>query len=186
MSEPAHHEALVLDSISKSFPGVQALSEASLVCKAGEVHALVGENGAGKSTLIKIACGAERADEGRVMIDGQELNRPSPLAARRLGLLTAYQDTSLVQGMTVAENVRLSYHGVRRGSVRLNLKEADGLLEPYDLPFDSGTPVASLSPGSRQLLEVVRAMLHRPKVLVLDEPTAALDAANIAKLEGLI
>ncbi len=186
MSESAHDEALVLDSISKSFPGVQALSEASLVCKAGEVHALVGENGAGKSTLIKIACGAERADDGRVMIDGQELNRPSPLAARRLGLLTAYQDTSLVQGMTVAENVRLSYHGVRRGSVRLNLKEVDGLLEPYDLPFDSGTPVASLSPGSRQLLEVVRAMLHRPKVLVLDEPTAALDAANIAKLEGLI
>jgi ribose transport system ATP-binding protein len=186
MSELAHGEALILDSVSKSFPGVQALSAASLVCKAGEVHALVGENGAGKSTLIKIACGAERADEGRVLIDGKELTRPSPLAARRLGLLTAYQDTSLVQGLTVAENVKLSYHGVRSVGVRLNLKEVDGLLEPFDLPFGSGALVASLSPGSRQLLEVVRAMLHRPKVLLLDEPTAALDAANITKLERLI
>jgi ribose transport system ATP-binding protein len=186
MSENAPREALVLDSVSKSFPGVQALSGASLVCKAGEVHALVGENGAGKSTLIKIACGAVRADEGRVIIDGHELTRPTPLAARRLGLLTAYQDTSLVPGLTVAENVRLSYHGARSVGVRLNFKEVDALLAPYDLPFASSTLVGALSPGSRQLLEVVRAMLHRPKVLLLDEPTAALDAANIAKLERLI
>jgi ribose transport system ATP-binding protein len=186
MSGVALGEALVLDSVSKSFPGVKALSAASLACKAGEVHALVGENGAGKSTLIKVACGAVRADEGRVLIDGRELIRPTPLAARRLGLLTAYQDTSLVAGLTVAENVRLSYQGVRAGGVRLRRKEVESLIAPYDLPFSPSTPVASLSPGSRQLLEVVRAMLHRPKVLLLDEPTAALDAANIGRLESLI
>ena len=75
---------------------MRALTDASLVCRAGEVHALVGENGAGKSTLIKVACGALRADSGSVFIDGQELQTPTPLAARKLGLLTAYQDTSLV------------------------------------------------------------------------------------------
>ena len=104
--------ALELKSVSKSFPGVQALTEASLVCRAGQVHALVGENGAGKSTLIKVACGALRADTGQVLIGGQELTRAAPLAARKLGLLTAYQDTSLVPGLTVAENLLLSHHGV--------------------------------------------------------------------------
>ena len=185
MSEP---DGIVLDlqNVSKSFPGVKALSDASLTCKAGEVHALVGENGAGKSTLIKVACGALRADEGTVHIGGTELTRASPVAARRLGLLTAYQDTSLVPGLTVAENVLLSHHGVQPLGFRTRLKEMGALLEPYDLSFGPDTRVSSLSPGSKQLLEVVRAMIHRPKVLLLDEPTAALDAANIAKLEGLI
>ena len=178
--------ALELKSVSKSFPGVRALTDASLVCRAGEVHALVGENGAGKSTLIKVACGALRADEGRVFIDGRELASPSPLAARKLGLLTAYQDTSLVPSLTVAENLWLSYHGVKPLGLRTRLRQVGQLLEPYDLSFGPETRVAELSPGSKQLLEVVRAMMHRPKVLLLDEPTAALDAANIAKLEGLI
>ncbi|MFL5843515.1 MAG: ATP-binding cassette domain-containing protein [Solirubrobacteraceae bacterium] len=178
--------ALRLDGVSKSFPGVKALADASLICKQGEVHALVGENGAGKSTLIKVACGALRADEGTVHIGGEELTRATPVAARRLGLLTAYQDTSLVPGLSVAENVLLSHHGVKPLGFRTQLKEMAALLEPYDLSFGPDTKVASLSPGSKQLLEVVRAMIHRPKVLLLDEPTAALDAANIAKLEGLI
>ena len=178
--------ALELENVSKSFPGVRALTDASLTCKAGEVHALVGENGAGKSTLIKVACGALRADEGSVRIGGEELTRASPLAARKLGLLTAYQDTSLVPGLSVAENLWLSHHGVKPLGFRTHLKEVGKLLEPYDLSFGPDTRVASLSPGSKQLLEVVRAMMHRPKVLLLDEPTAALDAANITKLEGLI
>ncbi|MCW2990313.1 MAG: rbsA 1, partial [Solirubrobacterales bacterium] len=167
-------------------PGVKALTDASLICEAGKVHALVGENGAGKSTLIKVACGALRADEGTVHIGGQELTRPTPVAARRLGLLTAYQDTSLVPGLSVAENVLLSFHGVKPLGFRTRLKEAAAMLEPYDLSFGPDVRVGSLSPGSKQLLEVVRAIVHRPKVLLLDEPTAALDAANIAKLEGLI
>ena len=178
--------ALELRGISKSFPGVRALTDVSLACRAGEVHALVGENGAGKSTLIKVACGALHADGGSVRIAGHDLRPPSPLAARRLGLLTAYQDTSLVPSLTVGENLWLSYHGVRSLGLRTKLKDAAALLEPYDLSFSAEARVSSLSPGSRQLLEVVRAMVHRPKVLLLDEPTAALDAANIAKLEALI
>src|SRR3954454_24014193 len=89
-------ELLTLDGISKAFSGVRALSDVSLTCYAGEIHALVGENGAGKSTLIKVAAGSLRADSGSVTINGTPLSRPSPLRARRLGLLTAYQDTSLV------------------------------------------------------------------------------------------
>jgi ribose transport system ATP-binding protein len=146
----------------------------------------VGENGAGKSTLIKVACGALKADSGEVLIGGQELTRATPLAARKLGLLTAYQDTSLIPGLTVAENLLLSHHGVAPLGFRTQLGRMGGLLKQFDLSFGADARVASLSPGSKQLLEVVRAIIHRPKVLLLDEPTAALDAANIARLESLI
>jgi ribose transport system ATP-binding protein len=177
---------LELDGVSKSFVGVRALTDASLACRAGEVHVLVGENGAGKSTLIKIASGTLRADHGTVRIDGRQMAHASPLKARKLGLLTAYQDTSLVSGLTVAENLWLSNHGVRPMGFRTKLNEAEKLLEPYDLSFGAEGRVGELGPGSRQLLEVVRALIHDPKVLILDEPTAALDAGNIAKIEGLI
>jgi ribose transport system ATP-binding protein len=179
-------KALEIEHVSKSFVGVKAVSEASFTCEAGEVHALVGENGAGKSTLIKLAAGALRPDEGTVRICGQVLSPPSPLAARRLGLLTAYQDTSLVLGLTVAENVLLSFHGTRPLGLRLKYREAARLLADYDLPFSPADNVGELSPGSRQLLEIVRALIHNPKVLLLDEPTAALDSGNIARLEAMI
>lgn len=178
--------ALEMEDISKEFVGVKALTEASLTCLPGEVHALVGENGAGKSTLIKVAAGALHPDTGTVRIGGELLHPASTLKARRLGLLTAYQDTSLVPGLSVAENVLLSFHGTRKLGGRLQYEEAARLLEPYDLPFSVEDRVAGLSPGSRQLLEIVRVMAHDPKVLLLDEPTAALDAANIARLEALI
>jgi ribose transport system ATP-binding protein len=178
--------ALELDGVSKSFLGVRALADASLVCHAGEVHALVGENGAGKSTLIKVASGALVPDAGAVRIGGQQLERATPATARRLGLLTAYQDTSLVPAMTVAENMVLSHHGVTPLGVRLRPGAAAKTLAPYDLPFGPDELVSRLSPGSRQLLEVVRALVHHPKVLLLDEPTAALDAENIQRLEALI
>jgi ribose transport system ATP-binding protein len=178
--------ALELEQVSKSYVGVQALTGASLACRRGEVHALVGENGAGKSTLIKIASGAVAPDEGTVRIAGRQLTRPSPLLARRLGLLTAYQDTSLVPGLTVAENVVLSCHGVAQMGFRTRPGRAAEMLAGYDLPFAPSAVVADLSPGARQLLEVVRALLHRPRVLLLDEPTAALDAESIQRLEALV
>ena len=186
MADRQSPPALELEGVSKEFVGVKALADASLSCFAGEVHALVGENGAGKSTLIKVAAGAYRPDTGTVRIGGEPLHPASTLRARRLGLLTAYQDTSLVPGLTVGENVLLSFHGTRPVSGRLRFDEAERLLAPYDLPFAAEDRVAALSPGSRQLLEIVRAMAHEPKVLLLDEPTAALDAASIARLEALI
>jgi ribose transport system ATP-binding protein len=178
--------ALEIAGISKEFVGVRALTDASLTCQPGEVHALVGENGAGKSTLIKVAAGALRPDSGSVKIAGQDLHPVTPLAARRLGLLTAYQDTSLVPGLSVAENVILSFHGTRDHGLTMDADMAAELLEPFDLPFSPGDQVGALTPGSRQLLEIARAMIARPKVLLLDEPTAALDASSIAGLERMI
>ncbi len=178
--------ALELRGVSKSFLGVHALTDASLTCLPGEVHALVGENGAGKSTLIKVAAGALRPDAGEVVIGGEPLRHARPVEARRMGLLTAYQDTSLVPSLTVADNVLLSFHGTRAMGGTLRRAEARELLAPYELSFGPDDLVAGLSPASRQLLEIVRAMLHRPKVLLLDEPTAALDAVSIRQLEVLV
>jgi ribose transport system ATP-binding protein len=178
--------ALELEGVSKSFVGVKALKNVTVRCKPGEVHALVGENGAGKSTLIKAAAGVLRPDSGRVRIGGVELRTPSALAARKLGLLTAYQDTSLVHELSVTENVLLSFQGTRPQGLRLDFADARRLLAPYDLPIDPEDRVGDLSPGQRQLLEIVRAMMHKPKVLLLDEPTAALDASTISRLETLI
>jgi ribose transport system ATP-binding protein len=178
---------LEMRGVSKAFLGVQALKDVSLTCAVGEIHALVGENGAGKSTLIKIASGALRADTGTVMIGGKSMTSTSPVHARRLGLLTAYQDTSLVLDLTVAENLLLSYHGIQEPLPWIaRTSFAARSLSSFDLPFGPGDRVADLSPASRQLLEVVRCLVHRPPVLLLDEPTAALDLTSSARLEELL
>ena len=178
--------ALELEGVSKSFVGVKALKDVTLRCRPGEVHALVGENGAGKSTLIKAAAGVLRPDAGTVRIGGEQLHPASAVTARRLGLLTAYQDTSLVLDLSVAENVLLSFQGTRKHGMRLDFAAARRLLAPYELPIDPDARVGDLSPGQRQLLEIVKALMHDPKVLLLDEPTAALDASTIDRLETLI
>ena len=167
--------ALEMVDVSKSFGDVQVLRGASLVCYPGEVHALVGENGAGKSTLIKLASGMLRPDSGIIRIGGIELKKASAIAARKLGLLTAYQDTSLVPDLTAAENLVLSFHGHERTRRTLPFPGIAEIFKRYELPFAPGATVAELSPASRQLLEVVRTLIHRPKLLLLDEPTAALD-----------
>jgi ribose transport system ATP-binding protein len=177
---------LSIDGVSKSFGSVTVLEDANLTCYPGEFHALIGENGAGKSTLIKIASGLLRPDSGSVTIGGVELRRPSASTARSLGLLTAYQDTSLVPDLTAAENLVLSFHGFERLSRLLPWTSLDELFDRYDLPFGPHERVAELSPASRQLLEVVRTLIHRPKVLLLDEPTAALDLESSHRLEELL
>jgi ribose transport system ATP-binding protein len=175
--------ALVLTNVSKSFPGVKALTEVDFDCQPGEVHALVGENGSGKSTLIKIAAGVLTPDSGgSVLIEGRSLSRADIRQARRLGLMTAYQDTSLVPELTVADNIALSFDAIgekRPGDLK-------ALLAAYQLPFDLSATVSTLGPGARQLLEVARAMSHRPRVLLLDEPTAALDMRLASHLEELV
>jgi len=173
---------LALSGVTKSFPGVTALDNVSFDCRPGEVHALVGENGSGKSTLIKVAAGVLKPDEGSVQIGGVQLRAANPLEACRLGLSTAYQDTSLVNELTVAQNIELSFQALDQEPP----KDIPELLAELDLPFGPGVPVKSLGPGGRQMLEVVRALVHRPQVLILDEPTAALDMRTAAQLQEWI
>jgi ribose transport system ATP-binding protein len=171
-----------LTGVSKSYPGVKALTDVHLDCLPGEVHALVGENGSGKSTLIKIASGVLALDAGEVLIGGEPLTRASVHRARRLGLMTAYQDTSLVAELTAAQNIALSFNAIGEPCP----PRIDRILERFQLPFRSSATVAALGPGARQLLEVARVMCHAPRVLLLDEPTAALDLKLAAHLEELI
>jgi ribose transport system ATP-binding protein len=181
-----NQDALLLTGVTKSYPGVRALDNVDFSCQAGEIHALIGENGSGKSTLIKVASGAVVPDQGTVTIAGVPINRFSPLMSRRLGLLTAYQDTSLVHELSVADNLLLSFYGVRDVPTLRSRTDLAALLAPYDLNFSPDALVGNLSPAGRQLLEVVRALVHRPRVLLLDEPTAALDAESIARLGALL
>ena len=175
--------AVVLAGVSKSFPGVKALDAVNFDCIPGEVHALVGENGSGKSTLIKVASGVYVPEGGTVLIGGEPLSGGNKVQhARKLGLMVAYQDTSLVEELTVADNIALSFNAVGEACP----VDLDAVLARYELPFKPSDTVAALGPGARQLLEVARAMCHRPRVLMLDEPTAALDMRFAAHLEELI
>jgi ribose transport system ATP-binding protein len=175
--------AVLLTGVSKSFPGVKALNDVNFDCAPGEVHALVGENGSGKSTLIKVASGVLVPEAGSVLIGGETLSSGNKVQhARKLGLMVAYQDTSLVPDLTVEDNIALSFNAIGEPCPA----DLDAVLARYKLPFKPSDTVAALGPGARQLLEVARAMCHRPGVLMLDEPTAALDMRFAAHLEELI
>ena len=174
--------ALRLSHVTKTFPGVIALKDVDFDCREGEIHALVGENGSGKSTLLKVAAGVYIPDHGTVEIGGKSLVAANPRQSRGLGLMTAYQDTSLIKELTVAQNIELSFHSLGAKAPR----DLGSTLSAFDLPFGPGDMVKSLGPGGRQMLEVVRAMLHSPRVLVLDEPTAALDTATANQLQEIV
>ncbi len=176
---------LRLAGISKRFPGVQALSDVTLECAAGEVHAVLGENGSGKSTLLKIASGAHRADAGTIEILGNPLTAADPAQAQRFGLATVYQDNSLVPELTVSQNLCLGAVGERLPYGRIGAW-AKAQLESYDLAIDAEALVADLSPAQRQFLEVVKALVSKPKVLLLDEPTASLDVNDVATLHRIV
>jgi ribose transport system ATP-binding protein len=177
---------LSLRGVSKSYGAVQAVKNVSVDCRAGEIHALVGENGSGKSTLLGIASGFLAPDEGSVQIGGEELARASVAEAIRLGVGMAYQTYSQVLEMSVAENLYLATPPGRR--------PAYGDMEPWAAQklaeFNLQVPVAAAAGGlslpQRQLVEVVKALLAEPKVLLLDEPTTALGPEEIEQLHALV
>ena len=176
---------LKLDNVSKSYPGVRALDNVTLECHAGEVHAVLGENGSGKSTLMKIASGIVRSDSGRVTICGTPLTQSDPRAAQALGLATVYQDDSLVRELSVAENL---YLGVPPDTVRHGamMTWAEAQLAPFGVRISVDVTVQSLTPAQRQFVEIVKALLSKPRVLLLDEPTATLDREGVQHLSAMI
>ncbi len=177
---------LSLRGVSKAFGAVQAVRDVSFVCRGGEIHALVGENGSGKSTLLGMASGFLAPDAGEIEIDGRRRRRGSPAEARRLGLGIAYQTTSHVIALSVAENLYLAAPAKERPSYSRMETWAAATLEGYgvDLPVSAG--VGGLSLAQRQFLEVVKALLPRPKVLLLDEPTTALGPQEVQQLHTLV
>jgi len=183
---PVSPDVLSIHGVSKAFGAVQALSDVSIDCRAGEIHALVGENGSGKSTLLGIASGFLAPDEGTVEIGGSRLQRHSPAAARRLGLGIAYQDYSHVLDLSVAENVFLAMTADARPVYGRMQSWAEETLASFNLDISVTAVTGSLSLAERQLLEVAKSLLTRPKVLLLDEPTTALGPEEVEQFHALV
>jgi ribose transport system ATP-binding protein len=183
---PESPVVLSLRDVSKSFGAVQALRDVSVDCRAGEIHALVGENGSGKSTLLGVASGFLAADRGTVEIGGKELRRATPAEARSLGLGIAYQTYSHVRDLSVAENLYLAARSDQRPAWGRMEEWAAATLEEFDLVVPVRVPVGALSLPERQLLEVAKALLAKPRVLLLDEPTTALGPHEVEQLHALV
>jgi ABC-type sugar transport system ATPase subunit len=177
---------LTLRGVSKAFGVVQALHDVSVDCRAGEIHALVGENGSGKSTLLGIASGYLAPDEGTVVIGETDRRRVSPAESRRLGLGIAYQTYSHVLHLSVAENLFLAAPSALRPPYGRMERWAAERLSEFDLGISPAAPTGTLALAERQLLEVVKALLPQPKVLLLDEPTTALGPEDVDRLHALV
>ncbi|GAA2216529.1 sugar ABC transporter ATP-binding protein [Nonomuraea monospora] len=180
---------LNLRGIGKSFLGVRVLSGVDLDVTAGEVHAVVGENGAGKSTLMKIVCGVHPPDEGTIEIDGRPVSFGHPLQARRSGIAIIHQEFNLLPERTVAENVFLGREPVRRGLVdRAAMEEATARLlgELGEESLSPRTAVKRLPVARQQIVEIAKALSVNARLIVMDEPSAALAEHEVRLLHGLI
>ena len=170
---------LELQDISKAYPGVRANDGICLKVAEGEIHAVLGENGAGKSTLMKIIYGAVQPDSGRMLWQGEAVSVASPEQARRLGISMVFQHFSLFESLTVTENVWLGLAERSRTRVAARIQE---LGKQYGLEVEAERPVHTLSVGERQRVEIVRALLTEPKLLILDEPTSVLTPRAVSDL----
>jgi general nucleoside transport system ATP-binding protein len=189
LQPPRPHGALALDTVdlTKRFGAFTALDRVSLHVRPGTVHALLGENGAGKSTLVKCVVGYQRAEEGSVLIDGREHDIATPVAARDLGIGMVYQHFTVVPGMTVAENLLLA-----RGHLpavihwRRARAELAAFLETTPFKLDLDATPQDLSAGQKQKLEILKQLLLKPRLLILDEPTSVLTPQEADEVLGLL
>lgn len=167
--------------ISKTFPGVTALEDVSFFCRKGEIHALIGENGAGKSTLMNILGGNQTPDSGIVRIAGVSVTFNSPRDAAAAGISFVHQEANLLTNLTVYENVFLSREITSRG-IALNKammrRRIYEINKRFGYTLDPDQKVGALSSAERQVVEVIRALMDNPEIIILDEPTAALSEAQ--------
>ena len=171
---------LILRGITKHYPAVVANDNVDLEVRPGEIHAVLGENGAGKSTLMKIIYGVTRPDAGSMVWEGQPVQVASPAEARRLGIGMVFQHFSLFETLTVAENISLALdERTARDHLAARIREVS---ENYGLPIDPLRLVHSMSVGERQRVEIVRCLLQKPRLLIMDEPTSVLTPQAVLKL----
>src|SRR3954466_10431327 len=182
---------LLLDvrGVSKSFPGVKALEDMHLDLRAGEVLAVVGENGAGKSTLMKLLSGIYEADAGEFSLNGEPYEPASPKHALELGISVIHQEFNLMPDLTVAQNLFIGREprraGVFTSERRLNAR-ARALIERPQLPLRPEEPAGNLTVAKQQMVEISKALSYDAKLLIMDEPTAALNEAEVDVLHDLI
>ncbi|MET9727433.1 sugar ABC transporter ATP-binding protein [Streptomyces zaomyceticus] len=184
-----HPPLLTMSGITKSFPGVRALDGVDLDVAPGEVHCLLGQNGAGKSTLIKVLAGAHQPDRGAITWNGEPVRLRSPSVAVRLGIATIYQELDLVEGLSVAENVHLGHEPTTAGFVRGRAARdtTATLLKRLGHPeIDPTRRVGALSAAQRQIVSMARALSHDVRLIVMDEPSAALDPDEVANLFRIV
>ncbi|MFH9706854.1 sugar ABC transporter ATP-binding protein [Streptomyces luteogriseus] len=181
---------LSMSGITKSFPGVRALDGVDLDVQAGEVHCLLGQNGAGKSTLIKVLAGAHQPDTGTIRWRGEEVTLRSPIAAMRLGIATIYQELDLVEHLSVAENVHLGHEPTAAGFVvrgkAAKASTAALLKRLGHAEIDPARLVGELSAAQQQIVSMARALSHDVRLIVMDEPSAALDPDEVDNLFRIV
>ncbi len=180
MTQAQQPNLIELRAMRKMYPGCLANDDIDLAIKSGEIHALLGENGAGKSTLVKMIYGVLKPDSGQILFEGQPVDIVNPAKARELGVAMVFQHFSLFDSLTVVENIALGI-GQKSGLEQL-ATDIESISETYGLPLDPHRHVYSLSVGERQRIEIIRCLLQKPKLLVMDEPTSVLTPQEVAKL----
>ncbi len=179
---------LTMKGIDKSFPGVHALDHVDLEVRRGEVHALMGENGAGKSTLMKVLTGIYTRDSGTIIYEGKEIEFSSPKEAQEAGIVIVHQELNMMNHLTVAQNIfigREFMKGAIIDDARMN-QEASRLFEQLGISIDPTERMGNLTVGKQQMCEIAKAISHKAKVIIFDEPSAALTEAEIDELFKII
>lgn len=180
---------LVMRNISKSFPGVKALSNVNLEVRQGEVHALLGENGAGKSTLLKILSGAYTKDEGEIYVDGKLIENMTTQEAEKLGISVIYQEFNNLPHLNIAENIFLGRQPLKKNGLidwKTCYQMSSELLKKVGLDIDPRTTVDQLKVAQQQMVEIAKALSQNAKIIVMDEPTAPLTQVEISNLFQVI
>ena len=181
---------LTVEGVSKGFPGVQALKDVRLDLDAGEVHAVVGENGAGKSTLMKVVAGIYQPDAGTIRLDGEPVQIHGPLAAQALGISIIHQELQLMPDLTIAENIYIGRESRRALGLLVDDKDlnrrATELFDRLGISLNPRTKVGDLLVAQQQVVEIAKALSFNARVLIMDEPTAALTASETDALFAMI
>jgi inositol transport system ATP-binding protein len=175
--------------VRKTFPGVVALDSVQLDVDRGEVHALLGENGAGKSTCLKILSGAQPPDRGTIEFDGRQLDPgDTPVQRQRAAIVTIYQEFNLLPALSVAENMYIGREPLRRGLIDWGrmYRDAQSIIDELGLELKARTPVRVLSVAEQQMVEISKALTMNAKLIIMDEPTAALSGREVDKLHEII